>query len=112
MATGQPSSESIAAMLARDHSLSWDEVSEILHDVAPVLIGSQVPTLVVLLAVVGLIGHETALQLASAAAFILLFGYGFAVGRMLGGSLIRQVGSGLVLVVIGALIVGIKAAFH
>ena len=105
-------SESIAAMLAKGSSLARQEFAELLRDVAPVMIGAQAPTLVLLLAVAGILEHNTALRLAEAVTFLLLFGYGFAVGKLLGGSLARQLANGLVLVAVGAIIVGIKAALH
>jgi hemolysin III len=105
-------SESIGAMLVRRRSLDWQEFREVVRQVAPVMIGAQAPTIVVLLSVAGLIEHESALRLAEVVTFVFLFGYGFAVGRMLGGSLARQLASGIALLAIGALIVGIKAALH
>ena len=105
-------SDSIAAMLSAQRSLSWEDLREIAHDVWPILVGAQGPTLLLLLSAFGLISVELAITLAQVVAFLLLFGYGWRVGHMLHEDRPRQLASGLLLVAIGGLAVGIKAAFH
>lgn len=105
-------SESIAVMLAEQHTLTRDDLREIGRDVAPVLVGAQGPTVLLLLSAFGLISVDLALSLAQIVAFLLLFGYGWRVGQLLHEHWFRQLLSGLALVAIGGLAVGIKAAFH
>jgi hypothetical protein len=105
-------SESIAIMLAESRGLSLDDLRAIRHEVAPVLVGAQAPTLLLLLAAIGLFSVDRALQLAEIVAFLLLFSYGWRVGSMLHERWFKQLLSGLVLVAIGGIAVGIKAAFH
>jgi hypothetical protein len=105
-------SESIAAMIGRGRSITHGEIGEILHEVAPVMVGAQAPAVVVLASAVGIMTLPTALRLAETVAFLLLFLYGVRVGQLLHASKARWIASGLVLVVIGGIIVGFKAAFH
>ena len=105
-------SDWIAEMLAEQRKLTRDDIGRILGDVAPVMIGAQTPTVLLLLAALGILEIDTAIQLAQAAAFLLLFGYGWRIGQLLHERRSRQLISGLILVAIGALIVGIKSAFH
>jgi hemolysin III len=103
---------SIATILTVQHGLSREEVHEIGREVAPVLIGAQAPTIVLLLAAFNLLPMELAIDLAQLVAFVLLFGYGWRVGALLDNRWPRQLLSGLLLIAIGGIIVGIKAAFH
>ena len=104
--------ETIAGMLSHQRRPSRRELRGIWHDVSPVLLGAQAPTLVLLAAAFGLLSVGRALTIAEAVAFCLLFGYGWRVGTTLHRNRLPQVLSGLGLVAIGGLIVGIKAAFH
>jgi len=105
-------SESIAEMLVKRHSLSMDDLRKIGRDVAPVMTGAQAPTVVLLASALGLISLDLALTLAQIVAFALLFGFGWRVGQLLHENWIRQIISGLFLLAIGGLAVGIKTAFH
>lgn len=105
-------SETIAGMLAHQRRPSRGELRAIWHDVSPVLVGAQAPTMVLLAAAFGLLSVGLALTVAEAVAFVLLFGYGWRVGTTLHRNRLPQLLSGLGLVAIGGLIVGIKAAFH
>jgi hemolysin III len=105
-------SESIAIMLAGERGLSWADLREIRHEVAPVMIGAQAPTLLLLVSAIGLISVELAISLAQVVAFLLLFSYGWRVGTMLHEDWLRRILSGLALVAIGGFAVGFKAAFH
>ncbi|HEX5165294.1 MAG TPA: hypothetical protein VFV93_07860 [Thermomicrobiales bacterium] len=105
-------SESIAIMLAQERRLSLADLRAIRHEVAPVLIGAQAPTLILLASAFGLVSVELAITLAQVVAFVLLFSYGWRVGSLLHEHRLRQILSGLVLVAIGGIAVGIKAAFH
>jgi hypothetical protein len=104
--------DSIAEMIARGGGLSRADFVEIGHDVAPVMIGAQGPTIVFLLATLSLFTVDTAIDIAQAVAFLTLFGYGWRIGQLLHERRHKQVISGLVLVAIGGLVVGVKAAFH
>lgn len=105
-------SESLAAMLATQHRLSRDDLHTIRREVTPVMLGAQGPTLLLLLAAVGLLSVERAISFAQVLTFLLLFGFGWRVGQLLNEHWLRQLISGLLLVAIGGLAVGIKAAFH
>lgn len=104
--------ETVAGMLSHQRRPSRGELREIWRDVSPVLIGAQAPTLVLLSAAIGLIPVERAITVAEGVAFLLLFGYGWRVGTTLHRNRFPQLLSGLLLVAIGGLIIGIKAAFH
>lgn len=104
--------ESIAEMLAERRRLSRDDLATIGRDVAPVLAGAQGPTLLFLLSAFGLLPVERALSLSQVVAFVLLFGYGWRVGQLLHEHWPRQLASGLIVVAIGGLVVGIQMAFH
>lgn len=104
--------ESIAAMLTERHRLSGRDLRTIVRDVTPVLAGAQGPTLLLLLSAFGLLSVASAISLAQVVAFVLLFGYGWRVGQLLHEHWLRQLASGLVLVAIGGLAVGIKTVFH
>jgi hypothetical protein len=105
-------SESIAIMLAQERGLTMGDLRAIRHEVAPVLIGAQAPTLILIASGFGLMSVERAISLAQAVAFLLLFSYGWRVGTLLHEHWLRRFASGLILVAIGAIAVGIKAAFH
>ncbi len=105
-------SESIAIMLAQERGLTLGDLREIRHEVAPVLVGAQAPTLLLIASAFGLMSVERAISLAQVVAFMLLFSYGWRVGTMLHEHWLRRIVSGLILVAIGAIAVGIKAAFH
>jgi hemolysin III len=105
-------SESIAIMLAKERSLTLADLREIRHEVAPVLVGAQAPTILLIVSGFGLISVERAIMLAQVVAFMLLFSYGWRVGSLLHEDWLRRIGSGLILVGIGAIAVGIKAMFH
>ena len=100
--------ESIAVVLKG----ARPDLREIWHEVSPVLIGAQAPTLVMLAAALGAFTVERAVQVSQLLSFLILFGYGWNVGRALHVHWHRQLASGLLLVAIGALIVAIKVAVH
>lgn len=105
-------SETIGRTLSHQRRPSRTELREIWHDVSPVLIGAQVPTLVLLLSATGLFSTRTAIFIAEVLANLLLFGYGWRAGQAQHRHWFRQLMSALFLVAIGGLIVGIKALFH
>lgn len=102
--------ESISLVLANNGQRP--DLAEIWHEVSPVLIGAQAPTLVMICAAFGLWSVERAVTISQALSFLIVFGFGFRVGQTLHGTFVRQVLSGLVLVGVAALIVGIKVAVH
>lgn len=104
--------ESIAEMLSAGRQLARDDLRTIGRGVAPVLAGAQGPTLLLLLSAFGLLPVGLALTLAQVVAFMLLFGYGWRVGQLLHEHWLSQIASGLFLVAIGGLVVGVKVAFH
>jgi hypothetical protein len=104
--------DTIAKTRSHGRSLAFGELREIWHDVEPVLVGAQGPTVLLVFSGFGLLEVEDAIDLAQAVAFLFLFGYGWRVGKLLHTHWARRPVSGLILVAIGGLIVGIKAAFH
>lgn len=105
-------SEWIARILAEGHALGFDDLKGIVRSAATVMIGAQGPTVVLLICAAGLGSVEGALSVARLVALISLFGYGIRVGQMIHVGRLRQIMSGLALLVIGLVIVLIKAAFH
>lgn len=105
-------SEWIASVLAHRRSLSSEEIRDVVREASTVMVGAQGPTVVLILAVIGLLSVETALGVARLVALLSLFAIGFRVGQLLHGGWLKQVMSGLALLAIGAFIVLIKAAFH
>ena len=104
--------EAIGVLLGRSGRLDRQELAHMWHEAAPVMVGAQGPTVVLVLSALGLMSVETAIDIAQVVAFLTLFGYGWRIGQLLDQRWTRQVASGLILVAIGGLLVGIKAAFH
>jgi hemolysin III len=104
--------ETIGMMLGRSSRLGRQDVAHMWHDAAPVMVGAQGPTVVLVLSALGLMSVETAIDIAQVIAFVTLFGYGWRIGQLLDRRWTRQLLSGLLLLAIGALLVGIKSAFH
>jgi hemolysin III len=104
--------ETIGEMLGRSGRLGRQDVAHMWHDAAPVMVGAQGPTVVLVLSALGLMSVETAIDIAQVIAFLTLFGYGWRIGQLLDRRWTRQLFSGLILIAIGGLLVGIKAAFH
>ena len=104
--------ETVAGMLFQGRRLTHAEVHAIWHDVSPVMVGAQVPTLVLLLSALGFFSVERAITIAEVVCVLFLFGYGYRVGQLLHERWFQQLASGLLLVAIGGLIVGIKALVH
>jgi hemolysin III len=100
--------ETIAVMLHRQRRLTNAEKREIWHYAAPVMVGAQAPTIVLVLSAVGFFPVEQAITIAQAVLFLFLFGYGVRVGQILHEGWHRQFLSGLVVVAIAALLVAIK----
>lgn len=105
-------SDSIAEILSEGRSLSRENLRAIGRDVWPILAGAQGPTLVLLASALGLISVERAISVAQIVAFVMLFSFGLRVGHLLHERWLPRLLSGVVLVAIAGLIVGIKAAFH
>jgi hemolysin III len=104
--------ESVAEMLSHSRRLTQIEIRKVWEDVRPVLIGAQAPTLIMLLSALGLFSVETAIDFARVVIFLTLFLFGIQVGRKLHENVLRQLLSGLYLVALAGLIVGIKVLFH
>lgn len=102
--------ESISLVLTKQ--ATRPDLKELWHEVSPVLIGAQGPTLVMIAAALGLWSVERGVLISQLLSFAILFAYGLRVGQTLHGTWFRQILSGLVLVFIGVLIVGIKVAVH
>lgn len=104
--------ETITFMFSRQRGPSRTELREVWHAFLPVLVGAQAPTLVLLLAVFGILSIERAISVAQVVALLLLFAYGWRVGQTVHKHPLRQLISGVVLLTIGLLVSGIKAVFH
>ncbi len=105
-------SDTIAEMIAGRGHITRAELMKIARDVAPVLTGAQAPTVLLLLSALGLMSVKSAITLAQIVSFLLLFGFGWRVGQLLHEGTLRRLVSGLTLVLIGGLVVGLKAAVH
>lgn len=104
--------ETIAEMLAQKRRLTSIELREIVHDVAPVLVGAQGPTFLFLISVFGLFPVNVAIELSKWVILAQLFAYGFRVGQVLHQRLLFQFISGFAMLAAGGLIVLIKVLFH
>lgn len=105
-------SDYIAEMIAGRRRLTRQVVRAIGRSAVPILTGAQPPTFLLLASALGFLSVETAITLAQVVAVALLFGFGLRAGQHLHESWTRRLMSGLVLVAIGGLVVGLKAAFH
>lgn len=102
----------IGEMLGRRQPLGRQDLVHIWGDAAPVLVGAQGPTVILVLAGLGVMSMPTAITIAQVVAFLTLFGYGWRIGQLLDARFSRRLLSGLVLLAIGGILVGIKAALH
>lgn len=104
--------ESIAVMLTTRRAITRADLQEIGREIRPIMAGAQPPTVLLLLAALGLWSVETAISLAEMMVFALLFGFGLRVGSLLHGHWFRQLLNGVALVALAGLVVGIKVLFH
>ena len=104
--------DSIAEVLTYRRALTRDEAHAIWRDIRPVFICAQGPTVFLALAGIGLLDVDVAITLAQVVAFLFLFGYGWRVGQLMHEHWFHRLLSGLILVAIGGLVVGIKVLFH
>lgn len=112
IAMAEAYSETIAAMLVSERRPTAAEMRHLWSEVTPIISSAQPSMLVLAAALLGLISVEGALQLAQLVSIALLFLYGFRVGQLLHGTLLRQVFTGLLMASAGLLIVLIKVLFH
>jgi hemolysin III len=112
IALAEAYSEIIAGIIAEQRHPTRAELRRVWSGVSPVLIGAQVPAVVLLLSALGFFPIEQALTLAEIAVFLLLFSYGWRVAVVLHENWIHRVLAGLLFVGAGALVVGIKTLFH
>lgn len=103
--------ESIALMLTGRRALSMADLRQVGRDVAPILVGAQTPTLLLLLAALGVFSAQTAIDVAQGVTFALLFAIGMRVGAILHEHWFRQIINGLLLMGIGGLVVIISVFF-
>lgn len=104
--------ETINLMFSERRGPTRTELLEVWRAVRPVLVGAQAPTLVLLLAVFGVLSIERAILLADVVAQLLLFVYGLRVGQAVYRQPLRQLASGVLLLAIGLFVSAIKAVFH
>jgi hypothetical protein len=105
-------SELLDVMIQRRRSLTREETRRIAAEEAPVLAGAQGPTIILLLAALGILSTERAVDIAQVVALVSLFGFGFRAARGVHRHWLRQIVSGLALVAIGLVIVALKVAVH
>jgi hypothetical protein len=112
VALAETYAEIIAGIISEQRRPARAELREMWSSTSPVLIGTQVPAVLLLLAALGFYPIELALTLAEIAVFLLLFTYGWRVAVILHENWLHRVLAGLLFVGAGALVVGIKALFH
>ena len=112
IALAEAYAEIVAGIIAEQRHPTRAELREVWSSVSPVLIGAQMPAVVLLLSALGFYPIEQAITLAEVVVFVLLFSYGWRVAVILHENWIHRALAGLLFVGAGALVVGIKALFH
>jgi hypothetical protein len=105
-------SKTIAEIIAGQKRLDRQEIMELWLDTRPILLTSNLLTLVILLSEAGLYSMETALIIAKTVVYLTLFAYGLKVGHLLHASKWRILLSGFFTAGIGALIGLMKFLLH
>lgn len=106
-------SEIVAELIVTEKRLTREEALRIWHHSRPILLGANVPTVVVIaLGVTGLTSMEVALTIATYSVYAVLFLTGLAVGRHLNGTPLNILLSGLFTLSIGLLIGVLKVLMH
>lgn len=112
VALAEAYSETIAEMLVTQRRPTVAELRHVWHEVTPIIASTQPSILICLLALVGVISVEAALQFSQAVVVGLLFFYGFRVGQLLHATFLRQIFTGLFMASTGLFIVLIKMLLH
>jgi hypothetical protein len=104
--------ETLAQHLAHPH---WTLRADVAHAASrewPLVEAAAPPALPLFLGAVGVLSRTAAINLAIALGLLNLFGWGVAVGRAMGQPLSRAIVTGLVNVVLGGIMVVLKAFVH
>lgn len=112
IALAEAYSEWIAEMLAHRRPLSREELRGIWRVVAPVMLGAQPPTVVLLISALGFLPVETAIDVGQWTDLALLYLFGVRVGRVAQQTWPLAIGSGAIATATGALIILVKSLFH
>lgn len=104
----------VGAMLHQKRWLNRKEILKIWRHEAPMLVGTQPPTVVLILSALGFLPADQAIDNALWVLVLFLFGYGLWVGHILHVQPLLQLLSGLLLVGLAYIIVAFKALplFH
>jgi hypothetical protein len=84
----------------------------VLREEWPLLQATLAPGVPLLLGALGVFSRSTAVDIALAVAFADLVGWGYAAGRRSYGNRVGAIGSALVAVTIGLVVVGLKSLLH
>ena len=105
-------SELVGFETIRRRQATSAETESLIADAAAVAIGVGFPSVFFLLAVVGVLGDESAFRIARWTGLGLLGLYGFAGARLTGSSLLGALLKGGGVALIGAALIGLKAIVH
>lgn len=105
-------SEIIAALFVKKKRLIFDEVKEIFKETIPVIIGSQIPTLVFILAHIFDFSRKNVFLLTKLGGIFALFLYGYLTGKNMYNDKKRALKVGFINIAIGSGIIVIKALLH
>lgn len=89
-----------------------EEAVSILNKILPLAVGVNGPAVIFLLSHLGLFSTEFAFLLAKLTALIMLFIYGYLLGRSASSTRTLSVIAGVVTTAIGALVIGVKILTH
>ena len=102
----------IAEILRRGQRFRRSDLQRIWHEVRPVMVYSQLPTLVFILSALGLLPLDLSFEIAQTLGVLVLFAVGYAVGRKVGQSRLRSLLSSFVIAAIGGSIILLKIFTH
>jgi hypothetical protein len=104
--------ETLAEHLAHPHWSLRADIARAASREWPLVEAAAPPAVPLLLGAIGVLSRTAAIDLAIALGLINLFGWGVAVGRAMGQPLSRAIVTGLVNVVLGGIMVVLKAFVH
>ncbi|MTI47147.1 hypothetical protein [Sporosalibacterium faouarense] len=105
-------SEMIADRIVSKEKLTIKKLKNLFYEIAPIGIGSHIPTIIFFFALFGFISIEKAFLFAKVAGLGALFLYGFLVGKYSNKSKYNSFFIGAINMLIGAIVVVIKALVH
>ncbi len=104
--------ELVGETIGHQRALSRVEQLHIWDTVRPVLIGAQLPTIILLLSALGFYSVDTAIDIDQAVVFVLLAAYGVRAILFQHQTPLKRIVGGILLLLIGLMAVAFKVAFH